>query len=160
MEREEKLNKSGLKTIKFTIKIYDIPFKDLELPDYKLVNVAKEISTKAYAPYSNYHVGAALQTNEGKIYTGFNIENVAYLVFGHAEVNALYNAMNNGVDPKKISKLAIYCKNGGLPCLYCRQILLEHLNKDTEIFGCGENGRVLKTTLEDLCIMPFKSFTK
>ena len=62
----------------------------------KLIEKALETRHQAYAPYSNYHVGAALLTTHGKIYQGVNVENAAYPTSMCAERVALFNAVTDG----------------------------------------------------------------
>ena len=75
--------------------------------DQELANLASEIAKKAYAPYSNFRVGAALITDSGNIYTGCNIENVSYPATVCAEDVAVVKAISEG--ETKIDILAVSC---------------------------------------------------
>ncbi len=86
----------------------------------KLANLAKDIAKKAYAPYSNFRVGAALITDSGNIYTGCNIENAAYPATVCAEDVAVFKAISEG--ETKIDKIAVACIDA---------------KSDTAIFPCG-----------------------
>ena len=86
----------------------------------KLANLAKDIAKKAYAPYSNFRVGAALVTDSGNIYTGCNIENAAYPATVCAEDVAVFKAISEG--ETKINKIAVACIDA---------------KSDTAIFPCG-----------------------
>ena len=86
----------------------------------KLANLAKDIAKKAYAPYSNFRVGAALITDSGNIYTGCNIENAAYPATVCAEDVAVFKAISEG--ETKIEKIAVACIDA---------------KSDTAIFPCG-----------------------
>ena len=86
----------------------------------KLANLAKDIAKKAYAPYSNFRVGAALITDSGNIYTGCNIENAAYPATVCAEDVAVFKAISEG--ETKINKIAVACIDA---------------KSDTAIFPCG-----------------------
>ena len=86
----------------------------------KLANLAKDIAKKAYAPYSNFRVGAALITDSGNIYTGCNIENAAYPATICAEDVAVFNAISEG--ETKVDKIAVACIDA---------------KSDTAIFPCG-----------------------
>lgn len=94
-----------------------------------LVNEAKKAMMSAYAPYSNYYVGAALLTESGRIYTGCNIENCAYSPTNCAERTAFFKAVSEG--ERSFSAIAVV---GGLkgkpegifaPCGVCRQVMAE-----------------------------------
>lgn len=83
---------------------------------------------KAYAPYSNFCVGAAIICKNGKVYTGSNIENSSFGATVCAERVALFSAVHAG--EREFSKIAIACKKGGVlqpvsPCGICRQVLME-----------------------------------
>lgn len=90
-----------------------------------LIEKAKEASRKAYAPYSNYKVGAALLTKSGKVYTGCNIENSSYGLTNCAERTAVFKAVSEG--EMKFEEMAIYADSPNLPtpCGACRQVLSE-----------------------------------
>ena len=97
-----------------------------------LIREAKEGMEKAYAPYSNFKVGAALLTTKETIYTGCNIENAAYTPTNCAERTALFKAISEG--EKEFAAIAIIGgKNGILsdfcpPCGVCRQVLREFVD--------------------------------
>ena len=88
-----------------------------------LIQHAIHASEKAYAPYSNYPVGAALITPDGQIFTGCNIENATYPAGICAERTALVKAVSEGVH--HFSAIAVVTKAGGSPCGICRQMLYE-----------------------------------
>ena len=90
----------------------------------KLKELAIESSKHAYAPYSDFHVGAALLMKSGNVYTGCNVEFSDYLAL-HAEVNAIGSAVDNG--EKDINAVVVYSKSSPpvLPCGSCRQKLFE-----------------------------------
>ncbi len=90
-----------------------------------LIEKAKEASRKAYAPYSNYKVGAALLTKSGKVYTGCNIENSSYGLTNCAERTAVFKAVSEG--EMEFEKIVIYADSPNLPtpCGACRQVLSE-----------------------------------
>lgn len=102
----------------------DIPAQDLEL-----LRSAAEASERAYAPYSKFHVGAALRTSAGTIITGNNQENASYPAGTCAERTALHSAMSQ--DPGAVvTEMAIVVpqakgKSPVAPCGICRQALLE-----------------------------------
>lgn len=111
--------------------IRHISSSSLPEPDKALIDLAKEQLDVAYAPYSNFHVGAALILENGKKITGCNQENASYPLCTCGEHNALVTAGNNqpGV---KIKTLAIVARNPSTPvtqpvtpCGACRQIIAE-----------------------------------
>lgn len=118
-----------------------------------LIETAKEARQWAYAPYSNYSVGAALLTSSGRIYDGINIENAAYPATVCAERVAVFKAVSEG--ERRFEALAVVTHNGGTPCGICRQVLAE-FGSDTIIIVANEDGQVqLETTLGELLPMSF-----
>lgn len=89
----------------------------------KLIDLAIEARELAYAPYSNYRVGAALLTRSGKIYTGVNVENAAYPTGTCAERVAIFKAVSEG--EREFVAMAVVTDNGGMPCGACRQVMAE-----------------------------------
>jgi len=89
----------------------------------RLVQLALEAREKAYAPYSNYRVGAALVTSSGRFFTGVNVENAAYPTSICAERVAVFKAVSEG--EREFVALAVVTGNGGTPCGACRQVLAE-----------------------------------
>ena len=101
----------------------------------KLIELAMEQLSFSYAPYSEFKVGAALLTQDGKIYTGCNIENAAYTPSNCAERTAFFKAVSEG--ERAFQAICIVGgKNGVLtdntaPCGVCRQVMIEFCNPDT-----------------------------
>jgi cytidine deaminase len=117
--------------------------------DYKqLIELANEARRRAYAPYSNYPVGAALRTKSGRVYTGVNIENAAYPTGICAERVAIFKAVSEG--ERDFDVIAVVTDNGGSPCGACRQVLSE-FGSDTVILIADGNSRLLhETTVREL----------
>ena len=101
----------------------------------RLIAAALEARKRSYAPYSHYHVGAALWTQTGKLYTGCNIENAGYTPSNCAERTAFFKAVSEGV-----LEFDAICVVGGMnkvlkeyaaPCGVCRQVMMEFCNPDT-----------------------------
>jgi cytidine deaminase len=114
----------------------------------KLIRTALEARRWAYAPYSNYPVGAALLTVSGRIYDGVNIENAAYPTGMCAERVAVFKAVSEG--ERTFSAVAIATSNGGTPCGACRQVMSE-FGQETWVILVDENGAVtLELPLSDL----------
>jgi cytidine deaminase len=116
-------------------KILFCSFDELPEDEKKLVHIAKEAAEKAYAPYSNFNVGAAVILENGEIVSGNNQENAAYPSGLCAERVALFYANAKWPD-SSVCKMAIAArKNGGFinepiaPCGSCRQVLVESENR-------------------------------
>ena len=97
----------------------------------RLIAAALEARKRSYAPYSHYHVGAALWTQSGKLYTGCNIENASYTPTNCAERTAFFKAVSEG--QKEFTAIAI---NGDAddylyPCGVCRQVMAEFCDPET-----------------------------
>ena len=88
-----------------------------------LIESARLARQWAYAPYSNYAVGAALLSTSGKIYEGVNIENSAYPTTMCAERVAVFKAVSAG--ERQFEAIAVVTANAGAPCGACRQVLAE-----------------------------------
>ncbi len=114
-----------------------------EVESKALVDLANEARRRAYAPYSNYPVGAALRTRSGRIFTGCNVENAAYPTSMCAERVAIFKAVSEG--EKEFEVIAVVTPNGGSPCGGCRQVLAE-FGLDTIVLIGDDQGRVLKET--------------
>jgi cytidine deaminase len=106
-----------------------------------LVDLANEARKLAYAPYSNYPVGAALRTKTGRIYTGVNIENAAYPHTMCAERVAIFKAVSEGETEFEV--IAVVTNNGGSPCGGCRQVIVE-FGLDTIVLIANGDGYLQK----------------
>jgi cytidine deaminase len=107
----------------------------------RLIQAATQARQAAYAPYSNYAVGAALLTASGGIYTGVNVENAAYPTSMCAERVAIFKAVSEGeVD---FRALAVVTANGGAPCGACRQVLSE-FGLDTLVIIADVKGNITR----------------
>lgn len=126
--------------------------------DEQLIEAAKEARKNAYAPYSNYLVGAAIVDDRGKVHTGCNVENAAYPEGNCAEVNAIGAMVASG--GKKISLIAAVGGSDDLeyctPCGGCRQSILEFSDDDTRIILIDEVGQIQKFSIEDLLPLAFR----
>jgi cytidine deaminase len=110
---------------------------------------AVEARRWAYAPYSNYPVGAALLTASGKIYDGVNVENAAYPDSICAERTAVFKAVSEG-EREFVAVAVASADGGGTPCGSCRQVLAE-FGLDTAVLIADSAGRIVKrTTVRDL----------
>lgn len=124
------------------------------MDNQELFRIAKEASEKAYSPYSNIKVGAALLCENGKIYTGVNVENSSYGGTICAERTAFVKAISEG--EREFSKIAV----GGsiknlVPCGMCRQFMSE-FGMDLDIIYEDEDDNIVETTLGVLFPNEFK----
>jgi cytidine deaminase len=113
----------------------------------ELIDLAKQVRKKAYAPYSRYKVGAALLGKSGQIYTGCNVENASY---GHticAERAAVVKAVSEG--EREFEAVAVVTKNGDSPCGACRQVLSE-FSPELIVYIADKDGAYRTTTLKKL----------
>ncbi len=110
----------------------------------------------AYAPYSNYHVGAAALMKDGTVFLGANIENASYGATNCGERSAIFAAYSNGYRKDDIALLAIVSDGDRIaaPCGICRQVLSELLNADCPILL--SNGKeTVEKTIDELLPMRF-----
>ncbi|MBR6079054.1 MAG: cytidine deaminase [Treponema sp.] len=119
-----------------------------------LIEKALSMLKYSYAPYSKYFVGAALLTEDGKIYTGCNVENVAFGPSNCAERTAFFKAVSEG--EKKFSAIAIVGGPNGktesfcAPCGVCRQVMAEFCKRDFKIIMAKNPDEYKIKTLEEL----------
>ena len=113
-----------------------------------LIDLANEARRRAYAPYSNYKVGAALRTASGKIFTGVNIENAAYPTGICAERVAVFKAVSEGETSFEV--IAVVTSNGGPPCGSCRQVLSEFGLDTIVLIADGDGNLVNEVSVDDL----------
>jgi cytidine deaminase len=123
--------------------------------DEELVEAARKAARKAYAPYSNFRVGASVLTSDGAMFSSANVENAAYPVSQCAEANAVNFAVSQGMT--SIPVVAVACidakdVNGAYPCGRCRQIMAEFGVE--RILVTTADGDVRAHTLDDL--LPYR----
>lgn len=115
----------------------------------ELLTSAQAVRERAYAPYSNYTVGAAILGKSGKIYTGCNVENASYGLTVCAERNAIFKAVSEG--EREFDAIAIVTENGGSPCGACRQVIYEFFTPDAPVaLGNADLAAVKQVTVGDL----------
>ena len=115
-----------------------------------LIAAAINVMPLAYAPYSQFQVGAAIEDENGHIHTGVNVENAAYPVGSCAEAAAI--AAMIGAGGRKITRIAVAGRGELLctPCGGCRQRIREFAATDMDIFICDEQGLRQRFTLAEL----------
>ena len=113
-----------------------------------LIDLANQARILAYAPYSNYRVGAALRTKSGRIFTGVNVENAAYPTTMCAERVAIYKAVSEG--EREFDVIAVVTPNGGSPCGGCRQVMAEFGLETIVLIGNGAGDILEQTTVDGL----------
>ena len=115
----------------------------------ELIEKAKEVSKNAYAPYSDFRVGACVLTDKENIYTGCNFENASYGLSICAERNAIGSAVANG--ETKIKAIAIYSPNmyNCTPCGACRQVINEFKTDETVVVTVAGD-EIITNTIEEL----------
>ena len=117
----------------------------------KLYAEAMKAATNAYAPYSQFHVGAALLLPDGEIQTGVNVENRSFGATNCAERTAVFAAVARGY--KTFKAIAIATPDADYPvspCGICRQVLSEFAPADTPVVFGNKWENVVKTTLGEL----------
>ena len=110
------------------------------MDDVELLERAREAVETSYAPYSKYRVGAALETSDGTVFTGCNVENANYSNSVHAEELALSKAVEAG--HRNFSRIAVSsgARDGVTPCGMCRQSLSEFCADELRVICEGEDG--------------------
>lgn len=126
------------------------------MEDKELVKIAYKAMEKAYAPYSGFSVGAAVLTDDGKVYTGVNIENATYGATCCAERTAVYKAVSEGSIKIRTVAIASCGDDYVFPCGICRQVLSEFGNEHVRVI-CSKTDEDFKTyTLGELLPEAFK----
>lgn len=119
----------------------------------QLIDAAKTVLHKAYAPYSEFRVGAALLTEDGQMFTGCNVENSSYGLSVCAERIAVFKAVSEG--NKKFTQLALVTEttSPAYPCGACRQVLSEFAPDLELLIASTKNTTIIRKRLGDL--IPF-----
>jgi cytidine deaminase len=117
-----------------------------------LKTLAQKASTFSHSPFSKYPVGAALQTEDGTIYSGCNIESSSYGLTVCAERNAIASAVVNG--HKKFRAMAVFSLNGATPCGACRQVIWD-ICGNIPIYIFDRSGHKKMYWTKDLLPNPF-----
>ena len=105
----------------------------------RLLDLAEEARDHSYAPYSKYHVGAALLTADGQVYQGCNIENAAFTPTNCAERTAFFKAVYDGHRAFKAIAIIATEEEMGFPCGVCRQVMAEFCDRDFIIITANKD---------------------
>lgn len=121
-----------------------------------LIEIAAKARSNAYAPYSQFKVGAALIDNNGVIHSGANVENGSYGLSNCAERSAIFSAVSQGM--KSISAIAVVADTTMpvSPCGACRQIISEFSSRDTVVILANTGKEYLITSIDELLPYKFK----
>jgi len=124
---------------------------------HDLFNAAKAAAAFSHSPYSRFPVGAAIRTPDGRVFSGTNVENVAFPQGWCAETSALAHMIMGGA--KEIAEIAIFAPRAAAcpPCGGCRQKLAEFSDGSALIHLCGEDGVTQTLALSDLLPMTFRA---
>jgi cytidine deaminase len=110
--------------------------------------VALSVRGNAYAPYSGFTVGAAVEMEDGTVFGGANVENAAYPQTICAERSAIVTAISAG--HKEVRRVYVVADPAATPCGGCRSVIAEHGSRDTEVIIGDPRGEVTSYRLEDL----------
>lgn len=116
----------------------------------ELVKLSIEAREKAYVPYSNFKVGAAVEMEDGSVYTGCNVENASYGAANCAERTAIFKAVSDG--HRVIKKIAVVGDMSAFtsPCGICRQVIAEFASDDIQIVIVKNQDEYQVKTLEEI----------
>ena len=125
----------------------------------ELINLAAEVSRKAYVPYSHFPIGAVLVTRSGEIYTGVNIENASFGLTNCGERTAIFKAVSEG--EREFKELIIYGQTEQpiSPCGACRQVMTEFFEPDLPVTLVSQNKSTVVMTVKDLLPYSFTDLT-
>ena len=113
----------------------------------QLYDIAQTVSRNAYAPYSGFKVGAALLTEDGRVYSGVNIENSSYGATICAERTAFVKVISEG--EKQFTAIAVYAEGEeAIPCGICRQFMYEFAPEIMVITGTSRDELNVRTLTE------------
>ena len=116
----------------------------------ELIEAARDVQDRAHVPYSEYRVGAALETEDGEVFVGCNLENANFSNSLHAEEVAIAEAVKKG--HREFTRLAVSSdrRDGVTPCGMCRQTLTEFCDDDLVVLCDDGDGDVTEYTLGEL----------
>lgn len=128
------------------------------MEDKDLLEMAVSVKENAYAPYSQFRVGAAVLTESGNVYTGVNIENASFGATNCAERTAIFKAVTDRERSLKAVAIASDSDEYILPCGICRQVMAEFAGPEFRIICSKTNGEYKIYRLDELMPQPFDKF--
>lgn len=133
-----------------------MPASPLALDD--LLTLARAAREHAYAPYSGFHVGAAVRTRDGRTFSGCNVENASYGLCNCAERTALFSAVAAGCRPGDFVAIAVVADTpeAVTPCGACRQVMAELCDGTTPVLLANLAGATRETSVAALLPGSFK----
>ena len=129
-----------------------------KIDEQALIDAAKKVRHNAHAPYSGYHVGAALLDDAGQMHCGCNVENAAFPEGVCAEANAI-GAMITSGGKSIVAIAAVGGKNDievCTPCGGCRQKIVEFADENTRVLLIGDDGGIESFSVDDLLPSSFR----
>ena len=120
-----------------------------EAPDARLIDAARAAAARAYAPYSKFHVGAAVLTGSGQVFTGSNVENASYGLCNCAERTAIFAAVAAGERSLRCVVVYTPTPTATAPCGACRQVIFE-FGPQARVFSVCDSAEVIDTTIAAL----------
>ena len=125
----------------------------------ELIDLAIKTSENAYVPYSHFPIGAVLVTDEGKIYTGVNIENASFGLTNCGERTAIFKAVSEG--ERSFKELIIYgqTEKPVSPCGACRQVMAEFFEPDLPVTLVAKDKSTVVMTVKELLPYSFTDLT-
>lgn len=137
--------------------INGFPGSEEAVEEKELIKEAVKARNFAYAPYSNFKVGAAILAEDGQIFHGCNIENAAYSVTNCAERTALFKAYSEGVTKFVSMAVVADTEEPVSPCGACRQVISELCSPEMEVILANLKGDIHRTTAAELLPGAFSS---
>ena len=123
-----------------------------------MVDKLLALSKNSYAPISNFHVSSIIVMNDGKEFSGVNVEDASTRAGACAERNAIFAAITAGYKKGDFKELYVMCTDSetiSTCCFVCRQLIVEFFSKDSIITCYDKNGNYKKFTVAELCPHPF-----
>lgn len=127
----------------------------MEITEKQLFEVAHQAMQHAYATYSHYTVGAAILCDDGKIYSGINVENASYGLTNCAERTAIFKAISEGAT--HVSKILIVNGTNELskPCGACRQVMSEFMGPEDTVYLTNNSNEYREYTFKEILPLAF-----
>ena len=125
----------------------------------ELIDLAVKTSENAYVPYSHFPIGAVLVTDDGKLYTGVNVENASFGLTNCGERTAIFKAVSEG--ERSFKKLIIYgqTEKPVSPCGACRQVMAEFFEPDLPVTLVAKDKSTVVMTVKELLPYSFTDLT-